>query len=264
MCHVHLLRRIACVDSQVLWRENSAEPWQMIEQEKVDILHETGNFFVRARINHFSEGCLATSVDMQCSYYEEVVRWRQWGRPRRREFQVLNATDRAIIILALPTGFSNKIVGTFTVGVNSSMIGMNTNIRRAVDQAMLSEGASPQMFQLAVRDGPEPPRAGDKCPYEYCSLSEWTGNEAKVALITASDSTMEVWDYRIIKGGTRIAVLPKRFSPGMRPLLGNFRRCDLPEGLTDIEVALTAVGRVVLIREGINLVASRVSTASLP
>lgn len=249
----------ASVDLQVLWRENSDDPWKLVEREETDILHESGKFFVRARIHHFSDDCLAKSVNMQSPYDEQVVRWKKWGKPRRRQIQFLNATDKVISLLALPTGFSNRIASSFKVGLYSSEIGINMEINRAAHQAVLSEAVSAQMIQLPIRDGTEPPRGGDQCPSQCFSLSEWTKNEARVALITADEKTVEVWDYRTIKGGTRIAVLPKQFSHGMRPLLGISQRCDLP-GLSDYEVALTAVGRAALMQKGINTVLSEVRT----
>lgn len=250
------------VDLQVLWQEDSDKSWKLIDQEKTDIVHENGKFFVRARIHHFSKGYLGTSVDMQNSYHQEDMRWLRWGKPGRREIEVLNATDKAIIILALPTGVSNRIASEFIGSLEGSGVTVSLEMRRVVEQAILSSAVSPQMFQLPIRNTTETTRAGTKCTFDYCSLSKWTTNEATVALVTSDDDKVEVWDYKIIQGGTRHAVLPGRFSQGMRPLLGTFRRCELSETPSELELALEALRRSVQRRQGINTVVSRVGTTS--
>ena len=192
------------------------------------ILYEEGVFFVRASIDHFSQGCLAKKINPHSSIHVETVTWPK--RPGRKEIEFVNATRRALAFLVLPTSWSQKAIQSVEMGVEVEGFSTNVAISRAVEQAILEEATDPQLFQVPALELNNPPRAGQKCPYDTCRLANKTGFDAKVVLITVEGPTVSVWNSRIVSHRTRVAILPRQFSEGMSPLLGRHKYDDLTQG----------------------------------
>ena len=189
------------------------------------VLYEKGVFFVRASIDHFSQGCLSKKVNLHNSIHVETVTWPK--RPGRKEIEFVNATTRALTFLVLPTSWSHKATQSVEMGVEVEGLSANVAISRAVEQAILEEATDPHLFQVPAFKLNEPPRAGQECPYYTCRLAEKTGFEARVVLITVEGPTVLVWSSSIVSHRTRVAILPGQFSEGMIPLLGEHKYDDL-------------------------------------
>lgn len=196
-------------------------------------------FFVRASIDHFSQGCLAKTIQPESAYHEETAIWP--FRPGKRELEFVNTTDRPLVFLVMPTSWSNKATHAVAMGLAWEGLEAHVAISRAIEQSILAEATHPQILQVPCNKRKGDPRAGQICPYATCRLAKSTGNEARVALITADSQTVAVWDYRIVRHKTRLAILPGQFSEGMIPILGEHKRDELAKGaLCLMDVALMA------------------------
>lgn len=231
---------------QVLWRDDSSSPWHSLGADKTLVLFENGKFFVRALVDHFSQGCLAKNIQPGSPYHEEVVSGF-WGSPKKGQLEFVNATSRPLIFLVMPTSVSNTALHSFDAGVSVAEGGAHISMQKAVNQSVLLEAINPQVLQVGPRsagvsDGG--PRAGERCPYATCSLSKWTGREARVALITVDGNLVSVWNSRIIKQRTRVIVLPGQFVQGMLPLLGVHGTDGLVGGVEScVKIAVSVVGK---------------------
>lgn len=247
---------------QILFREGSGSPWNVLVEEKTSIERgggkDRGRLYVRANVDHFSQGCLGRRVHLDSPYHQETV---MWGKPAKRELEFVNATSRPLIFLVLPTFWSNRAVFNTAMGLVAQGVESNLAISRAVQQSILHEAIDPQFLQLPAKQYPvkhdERPRqlqdhdgsgggldghtdpggsmnASERCPFVGCSISGWTGSDVRVALVTVDAETLAVWDYRTVRDRSRVAVLPGQFSKGMVPLLGVHRLCDLRAGTVGI------------------------------
>lgn len=212
------------LQTQVLWRENSNAPWELLGEDKTTVLFEDGKFFIRASIYHFSQGCLAKSIQLDSPYHDEVVTGF-WNSPKARQLEFVNATSRPLAFLILPTSCSNTALHTFHAGLTVLEGGATIGVQRAVNQSVFSSTTSPQVVELGPRTAKGDPRAGERCPYITFSLPSRTGLLVGVSLMTAKDegNLISVWDYRIVKHRTRVTVLPGKFGKGMYPQLGDHR-----------------------------------------
>lgn len=214
-------------------------------------------FFVRASVNHFSRWCLARSINLESAYEDQIVTW-PW-RPGRKELEFVNATDRTLTFLVLPTTWSNKAVVAIATGLTVEKVGAHLAIEKAVEQSILEEATHPQVFQVPCTKKERPLRAGEMCPSSSCRLANSTGNQARAALITMDGSSVAVWNYRIIHHRTRVVILPGQFSDGMFPTLGRHKLVDLEQGsICFMDIALTAMAKSLQRNDG----ASTVSTVS--
>lgn len=197
-------------------------------------------FFFRAKIDHFSQGCLAKRISLESAGYEEVA-WLGW-RPHRKEVEFINATDRPLIFLVLPTSWSHSKINRVAITIASKLKG---ELSKSGEKAILHEAMDPQLFQIPCSSKAAAGlKAGQMCPFRTCTLSEKTGAEARVALITANSETVTVWEYRVVKQRTRMVVLPRQFSEGMLPLLGTHNRDELPKGITCLKsIALMTIAK---------------------
>ena len=176
------------------------------------VLYEEGVFFIRASIDHFSQGCLAKNINPHSSIHIETVTWPK--RPGRKEIEFVNATRRALTFLVLPTTWSQKAIQSVATGVAVEGLSANMAISRVVEQAILGAATDPQIFQIPALKPNKLAIAGQECPYETCRLTNNTGSEARVVLITVEDRTVSVWNYRNVGCRTRVAILPGQFKTG--------------------------------------------------
>ena len=195
---------------------------------------------------------------MESAYEDLFVTWPR--RPGKKELDFVNATDRALIILVLPTTWSNKAVQSVAAGVAMEHLGAHVAISNAVEQSILEEATQPQVFQVPCSRQNEPLQPGQKCPSSSCRLADSTGYEARVALITTEDNTVAVWNYRIVGHKTRVVILPGQFSEGMVPTLGRHTCDDLVQGsMCIMNIALMALAKS-LQRNGRNAPVSTISS----
>lgn len=198
-------------------------------------------FFVRAKIDHFSQGCLAKRISLESARYEEVA-WLGW-RPHKKQVEFVNATDRPLIFLVLPTTWSNSTIKSVGISIAYG-VELESAISRASENSILHEATDPQLLQIpGSSTAVTGLRAGQACPFTICTLPKKTGAEARVALITADHKTVRVWDYRVVKHRTRMVVLPRQFSGGMVPLFGTYNRDELPKKVSLTSIVLVAIAK---------------------
>lgn len=219
---------------QILWCDEEGTPWYPLGDDKTEVGYDENGFFLRGKIGHFSRGCLAKSVDLQCAGHIDVV---SFGRPKPKEIEFLNATDRSVVFLVLPTSWTNSAIGSIDMGLKGGeYVGFNAAVSRAVQQAILKMGLAPAILELPPRESQDL-EGGQKCPFMPFYFPTWTGDSVRVALITVEGDRLKVWFSMELKERTRYAVLPRQFS-SCSPLLG-----DHPHGAgeTILQSALTAL-----------------------
>lgn len=169
------------------------------------------------RMDRFFQACLGRKVKLGSPYHQEVM---ASGRPGKRELEFVNATGRALVLLVLPTSWSNKAVLKVARGMEAQGVEADAAIARAVEQSIHHyEPMNPILLNLGPRGG-EGAAEGQRCPSAECSLSGWADEEARVVLVTAEAGVIAVWDYRTVRERTRFVVLPGLFAEGTVPLLG--------------------------------------------
>ena len=226
---------------QVLRRQSEEDVWELLEDDKLIIFEEDGAFFLRASINHFSQGCLGKNLYNASGYYDEKCKWPY--RPRNKEIEFVNATGRVLSFLVQPTTVSLSFRTKLAAGVGIQGVSANATTEKAKKEYILDQATQPQVLQVIRNETlQEPLQAGQRCPFMTFQLPECTGNEARVALMTTGPEQaadfVEVWDSRIVKHKTRVVILPNRFSPGMIPTLG---RHSLAQHKTLVRAGLTAM-----------------------
>ncbi|CAM9961212.1 unnamed protein product [Ectocarpus sp. 8 AP-2014] len=203
---------------KVLRREQSGEPWNSLSDEETTVVEENGVFFMRAQFKHFTEGCLAKNLLLDNAVQTEVVRL---GRPRKKQLEFINATNKTLTFLVLPTTWSNKDIKSLALSVGVAEIGeAKASIEWLIEQAVLTEAVAPQVLQIPPMNRQGTPKAGERCTSDYCDLPNSGGSEARVALVTVENETVSVWFSRNVRERTRLMVLPGQFSAGMNPQLG--------------------------------------------
>lgn len=204
--------------TQVLRREQSGDPWNILSDEEVTVVQENGVFFMRAQFRHFTEGCLAKNVLLDNAVQTEITKI---GRPRKKQLEFINATNKTLTFLVLPTTWSNKAIKSLALSVGFAEVGeAKASIERLIEQAVLTEAVAPQVLQIPPMKRQGTPKAGERCTSDYCDLPNSGGSEARVALVTVENETVSVWFSRNVRERTRLMVLPGQFSAGMNPQLG--------------------------------------------
>lgn len=227
-------------ETQVLWRDDGNSPWYLLSEEKTSVLFEDGKFFVRASVDHFSQGCLGKNIDTTSTYHQEVGSGF-WGSPKKGELEFVNATSKRLMFIVLPTSISNNAFHTFEGGVGMAQAEAHLTIRRSVHQSVLPGAINPQVIQVPPRTITSVPQPGEKCPYATCQLSSWTGKEARVVLATVNDALVSVWDSRIVKQRTRVMVLPRLFDEGMTPAFGEHRTDGVNNSCVSVAISATDI-----------------------
>lgn len=211
--------------TQILQREHNGDPWNILDDEETTVVHKDGEFFVRARFYHFSQGCLAKNILLDNAVETEQIRI---GRPKKKQLEFINASQKTLTFLVLPTTWSNQAIKSLAIGVGVEGVGnANACIDRAIEQAVLTEAMAPQVLQIPRRTTQEDPRGGDRCPSDICDLPNSGGREARVALVTVENKAVSVWFSRNVRERTRLMIMPGQFSAGMNPNLGRYQ---LPQG----------------------------------
>lgn len=182
-------------------------------------------FCLRAKFGHFTEGCLARNILLDNAVQTEMSKI---GRPRKKQLEFINATNKTLTFLVLPTTWSNKAIKSLAVSVGVEEIAeAKASVERAIEQAVLTEAMEPQVLQIPPMNRQGNPKGGEQCTWDVCDLPASGGGDARVALVTVENATVSVWFSRIVKERTRLMVLPGQFSAGMNPQLGKH---PLPQG----------------------------------
>ncbi|CAM9234655.1 unnamed protein product [Ectocarpus fasciculatus] len=203
---------------EVLKREEDGGSWTVASDEDVSVFYdkECRAFFIRAKVYHFSQGCLARKLNLQNNSLDVRV---SFGRPSKKELEFVNATDRPLMFLVLPTSFSQGAITSIVLGAEIEGVGVNLAFDRALEQAILSAATECQVFSLAPRTRGGAPAAGEECPHAFRCLPKSAGSDARVALVTIDDgTTVSVWFSCIFWERTRYTVLPAQFSAEMNPI----------------------------------------------
>lgn len=168
--------------------------------ESISFLPDTtrGDSFLEAHVDHFSQGSLGTKIDLNNSVHTERVRF---GRPFKRELELVNATVRRLVFIVVPRRYSANVVSaTASIGLGVSG-GINL------------EEFSDLVYKVVVpaRAAGTDPQLGEQCPYDTCTLPKEMGGEAKVILATVENGRANVWFERILPERTKLVVLPRMF-----------------------------------------------------
>lgn len=200
--------------------------------------HGKGKWYVRAKLERFSRACLGKRLNLESVYDEEMV---LAGRPASRELEFVNATDRGLMILVLPTSWSNKDILKMARSMDAHGVGSDATVAKAFEQSIQHGSDGLQVLHLDPRED-VCLAEGKECSWVKCTLSYEMGGEARVVLVTAEAEIIAVWDSRIIRDRTRLTVLPGRFSKGAMPLLGLYNVADLArEGCVRSSLKMTLV-----------------------
>ena len=227
--------------TQVLHRERSDGPWTPLGDENTRVVYEEGMMYMVAKFYHFSEGCLAKNVEIEDPVHREKV---TFGRPKKKQITFINATQKTLTFLVLPTSCSHSFITSFAVGVGVDGIAeTNATVNRACESQILAEAMAPQVFQIAPKKRDGNPKAGERCTSFTCCLPESGGSQARVALVTVEDETVSVWFSLLVHERERFAVLPGQFYPGLQPALGQHQ---LSKGhrLVDGSYTITSGGSI--------------------
>lgn len=166
--------------------------------------------FFQASVSHFSQGCLGRKLNVQCPSQDRVVRI---GRPRSRELEFVNATGKRLSFLVLPTRYSTSAVTSLALSLKAEGAGGGLDVQWAVEKGIMPSAMNYQIVPVSAKaSGTTDLREGEECPYNTCTLSESTGAEAKVALVTVDSHFVYMWFNRILTERTQLVVLPKMFS----------------------------------------------------
>ncbi|CAN0225331.1 unnamed protein product [Scytosiphon promiscuus] len=228
---------------KVLHREKNSDPWIPLGHEETSVVYEEGVLYIRAQFAHFSEGCLAKSTLIDNAYETERV---SYGRPKQKQVEFVNATQKVLTFLVVPTSWSHSAITSFAIGVGvDGIVEANASVGRAIESHILTEAMAPQVFQIPRKKRQGDPRAGDRCTYCMCRLPESGGSEARVALVTIENGTVSVWFSVLVRERERLVVLPGQFSPDFEPSLGQHQ---LPKGhrLVDSTFTATTDGSIVI------------------
>lgn len=143
-------------NSQVLWRKEDSDKWQLLGDERIEIIPErcsvndnTLRFFLRAKVPHFSDWILAKSVYRNNPYHDECT-WRRLEAPGKRQVGFANATDRPVIFVVVPTKSKTNDVKSAAAGVETAAGGVNASMELDPVQTILPAALQPQVLGLLV------------------------------------------------------------------------------------------------------------------
>lgn len=181
----------------------------------MSVVHEGGVPYVRAKIDHFSQGCLAKNILLDDAVLTE--RASRFCRPYKKQVEFVNANRKTLTFLVLPTSWSHGAMTNLAVRVGvEGVAAVTASVRRQVEQAILTAATAPQVLQIPPRGAEGDPIGGERCPSDTCDLTANGGDEARVVMQTVeSGTTVSVWFSRNLKQKTRLMVLPGQFSVAM-------------------------------------------------
>lgn len=124
----------------------------------------------------------------------------------------MNATDKQVVFLVLPTSYSDSSISSLVLGVEVPGGGANVAVERDVVKEVLKAATNCQAFTVPPKKttGADP-TGGQRCPFKTCFLPRKGGSEARIALVTVDSQVVSVWLTQILPQRTRLVVLPRMF-----------------------------------------------------
>lgn len=162
---------------QLLWRDGGGDPWKFIGEGNTDVLHDCGMLSIRPKMSHFSQGCLAKKIRLENAIHEDTaVAWPSLAPPRKNQLGFVNATEKPLIFLVLPTCRSNPAILSVATGLAFDGLEASAAISRAVWQSILTEATHPQVLQVPCTKKKGNPTVGQVSPFATCTLAKVTGS----------------------------------------------------------------------------------------
>lgn len=224
---------------QILWSQEGYSTLAPLEKDRTEVLLDRGGFLLRGSIYHFSQGCLGRRINMNSPAYTDNL---PSILPRRRkEVEFINATDKCVGFVVLPTSWSLSKISEIALKVSAACVGeLEAAVTRKIDEGITELALSPQVFSLPAHTASGQPVERELYPYRSCFFSESIdGQTVRVALFTreterrqsspfwpfSSESethTVTIWTFWDVPIGTRYAVLPPQFYPGVIPVMAAY------------------------------------------
>ncbi|CAM9747511.1 unnamed protein product [Ectocarpus sp. 12 AP-2014] len=192
----------------VFWRENAGQPWKLVDDQEL-ILDDELPLFVRANIDHFSQGCIGKRISFQNARQDRTIWWI--GSPHKNEIEFINTTPRRLYFLVVPASCTDDhVTRKITVHFEACGIGLTAAIARDRNVIPTSAGRGCQWMAVPAADGEVTP--GRSYPFVTCQMPKWGGGEVRVALVTATeDEGVRMWFSAIFKERTESVILPRMF-----------------------------------------------------
>ncbi|CAM9149814.1 unnamed protein product [Ectocarpus sp. 8 AP-2014] len=194
---------------KVFWSAEEGARWTRLDGGAVVRDKTLGKLFYRVDVDHFSRGYLGKNLNLECPCLTDVVRI---GRPYKRQLEFVNATDKRVTFLVLPTGYSQSAITSLNLGVQVQGDGGNLAIERAVESIITEAATGCQAFTVPAKTTPGKPTIGQPCPYHTCYLPKRVDPEARVVMTTINNGKLFKWFTQIFPQRTRVVVLPRMFS----------------------------------------------------
>lgn len=127
-------------------------------------------------MDHFSRGYLGKKLNLQCNCLAEPV----WIRsPYKRHFEFVNATDKRVTFLVLPTGYSQSAITSLNLGVQVQGDGRNMAMERAVESIITEAATDCQAFTVSAKTTPGKPKIGQALPIPHVLPTKASGPRGK-------------------------------------------------------------------------------------
>lgn len=227
---------------QVLTKQSERDVWKLLQDDEITILEEDGTFFLRASINHFSKVSLGKDVGTSGIDLQNV---KGLSQPWSKEIQFVNATNKTLYFLVIPTITSVSYPTKIEAGLGTQVLNANVARDKRVEVNISPGATRPQCIPLPRNNnvGETSPEAGVICPSLTVQLLACSRKQARVVLMTESgsekDRTLKVWDNRIINHRTRVTITQDFFLSVTTPMLGEY----LLKEQTIEEVGIAALER---------------------
>lgn len=196
---------ITCTPAQMFWRAEDSEPWTLQDGAAVVFDEERRKCAFRAHINHFCGGFLGKKLNLQCAFQTSVL-WKS------RELEFLNATDRRLMFLVLPTSYSNSALTSIALSLKAQGVDASLDVKRAVEKGLLQSAFDFQIIPVPAMSTTTTLQHGQECPFSTCTLPGGTGKKARVALVTVDGTFVHVWLKKIMNRGSELVILPPMFA----------------------------------------------------
>lgn len=194
-------------------RTEEGQPWELHEDGAWDFDKQLKRYFFRVKIRHFSDVCLGTELSLHSDCDSWVV---SRGRPKKRQLEFVNATDKKIDFKVLPTGYSTSAIKSFNAGVKvPGIVGVTVGLDRESETVIMSAATAPSTFSVPPKEDAGTPKAGDVCPAHTYNIPKKMRGEARVYMYTSD--RQEPWLNEVHPQRTQLVVLPPMFSGGPTP-----------------------------------------------
>eukprot|EP00903_Cladosiphon_okamuranus_P011499 g10830.t1 len=175
---------------QFFERGEEGDAWRAHDDGAVVFDEKLGKYFFRANIKHFSQGCLGKKLNLQNNIQDERVRR---GRPGKREWEFVNATDKSVMFLVLPTSYSASAISSLAFGLQVVEVGVDATVERQVVKAILPAATGVQAITIPPKEKPGNPEDGQIYPYRLCMVPEFAGRDARVLLVTVDNHEVSMF-----------------------------------------------------------------------